>query len=45
LLGMLAGSSALGFPTGFTIDEDGVLYGTVHEGGTYGYGMVFALTP
>jgi uncharacterized repeat protein (TIGR03803 family) len=32
-------------PEAGLIDVDGTLYGTTYEGGTYGYGTVFALTP
>jgi uncharacterized repeat protein (TIGR03803 family) len=45
LLGTFAGTSAAGFPTGFAMGSDGVLYGTTHEGGANGYGTVFALNP
>ncbi len=30
---------------GLVIGDDGVLYGTTSEGGTYGYGTAFSLTP
>lgn len=43
LLHSFTGSDGLN-PTGLTIGEGGILYGTTTKGGTYGYGTVFALT-
>jgi len=34
------------FPVaGFTMDRKGILYGTTSEGGAYGCGVVFKITP